>query len=262
MMATISGMLTVLLIAGCASDTQVPTDGPSEAKAPSQQAPPHVPDGRAGVAWNELAYDIAFAEDQFLTFKGHRAFVMMNLAMHDALNSILPRYQRYAWLGDLTDADPIVAASQAAYEVLVSQYPGSKPRLDHALAEWIEAAGKGGRTARGIELGKASAAAILHRRQGDRFDFQGSYEFRSGLGQYQTTPSWDGFVAQPGFAVARPFALEAPDQFRPPPPPPIRSAAYAASLEEVKEFGDSNSKHRTPTRPDTPPGGWNLPRGR
>src|SRR5262245_55700556 len=25
------------------------------------------------VAWNELAYDIAFAEDQFLTFKGQRA---------------------------------------------------------------------------------------------------------------------------------------------------------------------------------------------
>ena len=40
------------------------------------------------VSWNNLAHDLAFAEDQFLTFKGQRALAMMHLAIHDALNAI------------------------------------------------------------------------------------------------------------------------------------------------------------------------------
>ena len=45
-------------------------------------------------AWNERAHDIAFAEDSFSTFKGQRALAMMHVAMHDALNSIVPVYER------------------------------------------------------------------------------------------------------------------------------------------------------------------------
>ncbi|HEY5808664.1 MAG TPA: hypothetical protein VIT67_11880, partial [Povalibacter sp.] len=44
--------------------------------------------GSAIVEWNQLAYDIAVAEDQFTTFKGQRALAMMHLAQHDALNSV------------------------------------------------------------------------------------------------------------------------------------------------------------------------------
>jgi hypothetical protein len=44
--------------------------------------------GRLAVAWSQVAYDIAFAEDQFRTFKGQCAIAMMHIAMHDALNTI------------------------------------------------------------------------------------------------------------------------------------------------------------------------------
>jgi hypothetical protein len=37
------------------------------------------------VRWNALAYEIAFAEDQFFTFKGHRACSMMHLAIHASI---------------------------------------------------------------------------------------------------------------------------------------------------------------------------------
>ena len=37
------------------------------------------------VAWNAQAYEIAYAEDRFLTFKGQRALALMHLAIHDAL---------------------------------------------------------------------------------------------------------------------------------------------------------------------------------
>ncbi len=203
------------------------------------------PDGAAAAAWNSLAYDIAFAEDQFLTFKGQRAFSMMHLAMHDALNTIVPRYHRYAYAGPKVEADPTAAAAQAAYQVLLSQYPAKKARLDAELADWLDPIAGSAKKARAIELGKATAVAILSLRAGDRWDFQGSYHFRRGSGEYQTTPPWDGFVAQPGFGRAKPFTLASPRQFRPPPPPPLTSSRYASAFNEVKDYGAAGSKVRT-----------------
>src|SRR5688572_26824742 len=63
------------------------------------------------VSWNILAHDLAFAEDQFLTFKGQRALAMMHLAMHDALNAIVPIYEAYAFSGGPRLAHPIAASA-------------------------------------------------------------------------------------------------------------------------------------------------------
>jgi hypothetical protein len=138
------------------------------------------------VAWNQAAHDIAFAEDQFLTFKGQRALAIMHLAMHDALNSIVPLYSRYAYTGRSNAAHPVTAVAQAAHDVLVSLHPGQQARLASELAAWV---GPGGPPRdRGIELGRATAEATLARRASDGWDFQGTYEFRSGAGEYETTP--------------------------------------------------------------------------
>jgi hypothetical protein len=196
-------------------------------------------------AWNELAYDIAFAEDQFFTFKGHRAFAMMHLAVHDALNSIVPVYRRYAYDGARVAVHPIAAAAQAAYEVLISQYPGQQARLASELEAWLAKAQHDRLNSRGVELGKAAAAAILARRNGDDWDFPGTYEFRNEAGQYQTTPPWNGFVLQPGFRFAKPFSLTSPSQFRPPPPPRLDTRTYARAFREVKEYGAVNSARRS-----------------
>ena len=72
-----------------------------------------------------------------------------------------------------------------------------------------------------------------------------TFEFAEGPGRYQTTPPWNGFVAQPGFRFAKPFVLEYPAQFRPSPPPPLRTKAYARALREVKEYGAASSTRRT-----------------
>jgi hypothetical protein len=89
------------------------------------------------VAWNQAAHDIAFAEDQFLTFKGQRALAIMHLAMHDALNSIVPLYSRYAYTGRSNAAHPVTAVAQAAHDVLVSLHPGQQARLASELAAWV-----------------------------------------------------------------------------------------------------------------------------
>jgi hypothetical protein len=199
----------------------------------------------AVVAWNTLAHDIAFAEDQFLTFKGQRMLALMHLAMHDALNAIVPVYETYAYSAGRRVAHPIAAAAQAAHDVLTAQYPGEQSRVAGELARWLAQVPAGRLRDQGIALGQAAAAAVLAHREGDGWDVPGAYEFEPGPGRYQTTPPWAGFVAQPGFRFARPFVLSNPRRFRPPPPPPLRSTAYARAVREVQEYGAADSTRRT-----------------
>jgi hypothetical protein len=198
------------------------------------------------VAWNKTVNDIAFAEDQFLTFKGVRAHAMMHLAMHDALNAIIPLYRQYAFNARDPLADPIAAAAQAAHDVVVSQYPGEQTKLDAELERWLGHIPAGHRKDRGTALGGRCAAAILAARAQDGWDFQGTYNFSNELGKYQTTPPWDGLVLQPGFRFAKPFGIHDSAQFRPDPPPNLASPEYAAAYNEVKDFGRADSQVRTP----------------
>ncbi len=197
------------------------------------------------MAWNRIVNEIAFAEDQFFTFKGVRAHAMMHVAIHDSLNAVIPVYRQFAYRGGDFFAHPIAAAAQAAHDVVLSQYPGEQARLDAELANWLSPIPNGVYKTRGITLGQQSAAAILALRVGDGWDFQGTYTFSNELGDYQTTPPWNGFVFQPGFRFAKPFGLRRPDQFRPPPPPELDSQRYAAAFNEVKDFGRVDSTVRT-----------------
>jgi hypothetical protein len=197
------------------------------------------------VAWNRIVYEIAFAEDQFFTFKGHRAFAMAHIAMHDALNAVVPLYRQYAYRGREPGANAIAAAAQAAHDVILSQYPAQRMALDAELARWLAQVPNTPGKTRGITLGQQAAASILAMRAGDGWDFPGTYVFSAVIGAYQTTPPWNGFVLQPGFRFAKPFGLQSPAQFRPPPPPPLASAAYAAAYNEVKDFGRVDSTVRT-----------------
>jgi len=197
------------------------------------------------VAWNQKAYDIGFAEDQFLTFKGARAHAILHLAQHDALNAIHPVFQPYAFFETEAGADPVAAAAQAARDVLASQYPGAQGEIDALLASQLAQVPDGAAKTAGIALGRRSAAAVLAAREGDGWDFPGTYTFSDEPGDYQTTPPWNGFVLQPGFRFARPFALNAPDQLRPNAPPRLTSVRYAKAYNEVKEVGRADSAVRT-----------------
>jgi hypothetical protein len=171
---------------------------------------------------------------------------MMHLAMHDALNAVAPVYRRYARVRRDPEAHPVAAAAQAARDVLTSQYPGQRAGFDAELSAWLARVPDGHGETRGVALGRRAARAMLALREGDGWDLPGSYRFRTEPGAYQTTPPWNGFVAQPGFRFARPFGLERPDEFRPPPPPPLDSPAYAAAYNEVKDFGRQDSSERSP----------------
>lgn len=203
------------------------------------------------VAWNQRVLAIAEAEDGFLTLKGVRTAAMMHVAMHDALNSIQPRYAVYVFRDDAIDADPVAATAQAGFEVAIDQYPDKRSELEKELQKWFDPIQAGPARARAVAIGKASASAILGTRRGDGWDVEAEYAWHPmGPGVYaefrehSATPQ--GFVFGAGWATVKPFMLRKQDQFRSPPPPLIDSAEYARAYDEVKEAGRFESGSRTP----------------
>ena len=182
-----------------------------------------------------------------MTLKGVRTAAMMHLAMHDALNATRREYAPYALQMDAPGADPIAAASQAAYEIALSQYPKQ-------AAQWQELLNRsqadGAARQRSVELGKAAAKAVLASRKDDKWDSQAEYRFHPmGPGVYaefrEHSGTPEGFVFGAGWATVKPFALLRPDQFRVGPPPAIDSKEYAAAFDEVKDVGAFASRTRT-----------------
>jgi hypothetical protein len=207
-------------------------------------------DGQIVIDWNARAYESAFADDQFQSFKGQRAHAMMHLAQHDALNGIERRYYRY--LADkrrphklAPHADARAAASQAAHDVLLSEYPKDAAALAALLTQHLAKVPEGTGKDAGREVGRRAAASIVAVRAKDDILTEGSYTFATGAGTYQTTPDWKGFVGAPALGDARPFFLHSGAQFRPAPPPALSSSAYATALDEVRRFGAADSKVRT-----------------
>jgi hypothetical protein len=208
-------------------------------------------DGLLATEWNETVLEIAEAEDGFLTLKGLRTVTMMHIAMHDALSSINGKYETYAYDRVLPEANPVVAASEAAFAVAADQYPDQQQRLAALRDRWLGDIEAGEASATARQLGNAAARAILANREGDGWDSEAEYRWHpmapgvyAEFQEHSGTPQ--GFIFGAGWAKARGFALARPDEFRAPPPPEIASEAYTRAFNEVKELGRFQSMTRTP----------------
>jgi hypothetical protein len=208
-------------------------------------------DATLAVMWNESVLRVAEAEDGFLTLKGLRTVTMMHIAMHDALNNIHERYQVFSYENSGTSADPVAAATQAAFAVATDQYPDESGRFMKLRNEWLTDDPKSSSQIHGIELGDATARAILEMRTGDGWDTEAEYRWHpmapgvyAEFNDHSGTP--DGFVFGAGWGKAKGFALTDPDQFRSPPPPSIDSDAYTQAFNEVKDVGRLQTMSRTP----------------
>jgi PAP2 superfamily len=200
--------------------------------------------------WNEQVLRIAEEEDAFLTLKGVRAAAMMHLAMHDALNSIEPRFRRYAYRGSGGAAEPIAALAEAAYAVAVAQYPQQRALLASLRDEAFRGVSSASAREASRRLGQLAARAVLGVRGEDGWDAESEYTWHPmGPGVYaefhEHSGTPQGFVFGAGWATATPFVLRAADQFRSAPPPPIESDAYSQSFEEVKSLGGYSSERRS-----------------
>jgi hypothetical protein len=231
--------------------------------------------------WNAIAEAVAprFGGPQ----QQSRVQAMVQLAVHDALNAIEPRYTPYAWLG-LADssASPDAAVAAAARETLqelLAPLPDSPAKL--AAIATIEAAyfatvGPGPYdppTQAGLDTGAAAAEAILALRAADGSDTPNlPYTLGPAPGVYQPTPNPEfPAVITPsfaGWAHVTPFALRHGAQFEVEPGAifDLTSAAYAREYNEVMQVGDAQVRGAMPDSEESDiarfwPGGgsnWNL----
>lgn len=178
-----------------------------------------------------------------------RYFAMVQIAVHDALNNIRPKYETYALSEQSDSANADAAVASAVYWTIRGlDLQGAFPLntwYDSCLALIPDGINKD----LGETLGQHVADAILARRANDGFSqvipaspnppdgtAPGAYRQTNLIG-LRMVPNWG--------TVVQPFVVSGNSQFRPSGPNGLSSAAYAADYNEIKEKGGRNGSTRT-----------------
>jgi hypothetical protein len=221
------------------------------------------------LTWNDItlrAIQLDVSDPPIAT----RTMAIESLAIYDALAAIegTPAFMVRRSVSGPVSAPAAVAV--AAHRVLSLAYPGQQAILDAALATSLAALPDDAAKDTGIALGLSIADEIWAIRSTDGYldyvDDPGSTE----IGQWRPTGPAYKLPDEPQWATLTPFAMTSPDEFRLPPPPALDTAAYAASVNEIKSLGSATSTTRTADQTQqaqfwadgagsyTPPGHWNL----
>ena len=231
--------------------------------------------------WNAVAEAVAprFGGPQ----QQSRVQAMAQLAVHDALNTVDPKYARYTYSGPMrAGASPDAAVAAAARHTLLTLLallPASPQKqaaiglVEDAFLSTLGAAPYAPDVQDGITLGEAAAAAILALRVGDGSDTPHlPYTLLPGPGVYQPTPNPEFPAALTpsfaGWAHVTPFVLRHGLQFEVEAGAlfDLSGPAYAAYYNEVKSVGDARLRGALPDSAESDiarfwPGGgsnWNL----
>jgi vanadium-dependent haloperoxidase-like protein len=212
-----------------------------------------------------------------------RVQAMVHIAIHDALNAIVSRYDRYSYLGAANPAaSPDAAVAAAARQTLLGQLatlPDSALKtaaittVENAYTASVGPAPHNAATQAGIDAGDAAAAAILALRIADGSDTPHlPYTLLPAPGVYQPTPNPEFPAAIipsfAGWANVTTFVLNHSSQFAVEPGAilDVLGAAYTSEYNEVKQVGDARVRGALPDSEESDiarfwPGGgsnWNL----
>ena len=238
---------------GCAPVVQLPATGSD----------------RPVLEWNSVLLK-AIAQDKTAPPIAARSMAIMNVAIHDAIHSVLQFAKAYyvntvkapVW----ASADGAVAG--AAYHTLMTLFPNQRSFFDAALRTALATVPDGVSERAGFEVGVAVATQILNWRRTDGSATTVPYRPAGGYGQWQpTVPNFQPALL-PQWPTVAPFALASGSQLRPAGPPSATSPQYIAELAEVQSLGSRNSTARTADQTEiaffwadgagsyTPPGHW------
>jgi len=220
--------------------------------------------------WNTVAVQATLTAGENAVVQS-RTLAIVHVAIHDALNSIDPRYERYAFKGDVRTwvlVDAAVAAARDALVGAIAVGPVGIPQfgtpatqalavaqVNTAYATILADIPDGAAKTDGITLGQAAAAAILALRSTDHATALVPYTPGTKPGDWQPTPNPVPFdppapadllpAVLSGWGHVTPFVLRRSTQFEPDGPPRLSGKRYARDYNEVKEIGDKNSTIRT-----------------
>lgn len=186
-----------------------------------------------------------------------RYFAIIEIAVHDALNSIIPRYERYALSEREKNANVNAAIASATYWSIKGLNIQKTFPLDTWYSESLATIPDGNEKELGKALGKRSADAIIANRINDGFNqiplttplpLDGEYP-----GEYRVTLPFSNpdlnlphvKILSNWGAMMRPFVVQSNYQFRPPGAYAVNSPEYTVDYDEVKSKGAMVGSTRT-----------------
>ena len=202
------------------------------------------------VAWNKIAEDTVVGSGAFQN-EGWIYLSYTELAVYDAVVAIDGRYEPWApRVAAAADADVNAAVIEAAYETLLSSFPGASASLGASYATWIGGIPAGPARTDGIAVGHATAQQILTMRTGDGrltpIGTTSAFPTKApGPGVWRLTPAAFAAPQTPWVGQVHPFVVPTADRFMPPPPPALDSATWVADYNEIKSLGQNTSTTRT-----------------
>lgn len=213
--------------------------------------------------WNQVASEAL--KNRFSPPIESRAFAMIQISVHDALNSIKPKYKGYALLNAREKkASPDAAVATAAYYTSLSVVPAAQAELLTAYTKSMNSIPEGEAKTLGITLGKKAADAIIAKRSDDGFAlasinpppfpadgtvpgvYKSTFPFSNpGALKLKALYQWAKYM--------KPFGVLSNDQFRPGPPygefnqtDAVKTTGYTEDYIEVKTLGNKSTNTRTP----------------
>ena len=202
------------------------------------------------VQWNAIASTTIVTNGKQSPAAGGVWFAYVHLAVFDAVNAIDHRYEPYLFTTKAprhTNKD--AAAVAAAHRVLVNYFPAQQASLDSQFTSSLAAIPDSADIAAGVNVGEASAQALIAARANDGLLAPVTYTPPSGPGFWMPTPPAFGAVATPWLGQLVPFTMTSASQFFPEEgPPALDSSVWMHDYNQVKSLGAANSTVRTPAQ--------------
>lgn len=245
-------LLVMTLLGACKKSDLPPTEAPLDAA--SKKISTGFAENDAVLLWNKNTSTVLTGAPMSPPAQS-RFFAMVQIAVHDALNSIKPKYERFA----LTDTrDPFAATDAAVASAAYHTITLLKLERHFAVQDWyndfLSKIPDGESKQRGIALGLAAAHAIINKRSTDNYEIARRQialpdgiqpgEYRSTL-PFSNSPNPLKLKALDQWSTLTPFVIESSTQFRVEPPYAVTSAEYAADYNEVKMKGGRALHTRT-----------------
>lgn len=230
--------------------------------------------------WNEI---MAQMEPLSGFFMHSRLAALLNVSIHDALNSIPGKARFETYLPPVQTSGPAnpKAALAAAGRTMLKRYidffsdpnlpppfynpllENLRPQVESLYAAQLAAIPNGPAKKEGIRVGRKAARRLWNARLNDGWnnpnatlwvwpDDDGDDDPMTGLpGQYVMLAPEDTYPGsdQPAFywwGDVQPWAMTSNDQFLVDPPPSFDDPAHLADIEEVRAYGADDSTVRTP----------------
>lgn len=180
---------------------------------------------------------------------GEREAAIVDLAMFDAVNSVLRQYPGYVTREDgFEHASAEVAAATAAATALAKLHPEKAADFTAALDQYLMGlTGDPAALTSGRQLGERVGQKVFESRAHDGATGSDPYRPLTKPGIYIPTAT----MVCSSWPKLKPMVLAHPDQFRPGPPVSLSSKEWATDYNEIKALGARDSTRRTVLETET-----------